>query len=315
MNAAYILLLFRKGIAYDWKSLCHALDLPFCADSPEKSTLCSDLSEIVSDLIRADLLIRKNSGSIQISPKWIQIQTALHISLETVSLLNPRAIVVEPIHGIPKKISTLKQLDLFMLMPFTEEMRPTYEVHIKNVAKRLGLNIKRADDLFTSNVVVQDIWAGICSSQIIIADCTGRNPNVFYEIGLAHVVGKRIILITQNREDVPFDLRHMRYIYYRATARGMKALELSLMKTLKSELGVAVKEKKITHCPFCNGSLRTAKAKQCRFCMRDWHDPDKIISLSPCPFCGATLRTPRAKQCRFCMRDWHDSNNLPLLNQ
>jgi hypothetical protein len=50
-------------------------------------------------------------------------------------------------------------------------------------------------------------------SRVVICDCTGRNPNVFYEIGIAHTLGREVILITQNPEDIPFDLRHLRSAY------------------------------------------------------------------------------------------------------
>jgi hypothetical protein len=70
----------------------------------------------------------------------------------------------------------------------------------------------------------------------LIADCTGRNPNVFYEIGIAHTVGRKVILISQHADDMPFDLAHIRRIAYEYTPRGMAAFEETLRKTLESEL-------------------------------------------------------------------------------
>ena len=81
-----------------------------------------------------------------------------------------------------------------------------------------------------------DVWTAICRSRIIIADCTGRNPNVFYEIGIAHTVGKPVILIAQNSKDVPFDLRHIRYIPYEYTPVGIKRFESVLANTIQTEL-------------------------------------------------------------------------------
>jgi hypothetical protein len=83
---------------------------------------------------------------------------------------------------------------------------------------------------------MEDIWDAINAARAIIADCTGRNPNVFYEIGLAHAVGKPVVLITQKGEDVPFDLKAIRYIEYEYSPRGMKTFEDSLTKTLIEEL-------------------------------------------------------------------------------
>jgi len=68
----------------------------------------------------------------------------------------------------------------------------------------------------------------------MVADLTGRNPNVFYEIGLAHALGKDVIIITQTMNDVPFDLKALRCIVYDFTPRGMKQLEASLVKTIKT---------------------------------------------------------------------------------
>ena len=94
----------------------------------------------------------------------------------------------------------------------------------------------RGDDFFTVNSVMQDVWSAICAARIVIAECTGRNPNVFYEIGMAHTIGKPIIFVTQNSEDVPFDIRHIRYIKYDYNPRGMKRFEATLKKTLDETL-------------------------------------------------------------------------------
>ena len=81
---------------------------------------------------------------------------------------------------------------------------------------------------------MEEIWSAIALSEIVIADCTGRNPNVFYEIGLAHAIGVPVILITRSSDDVPFDLRQRRYIHYEFTPRGMKAFEEALKKTIET---------------------------------------------------------------------------------
>jgi hypothetical protein len=124
-------------------------------------------------------------------------------------------------------------------MPFLDDLKPVWEDHIKNVAKSLGLSVVRADDFFTAHSIMSDVWNAICSTRAIIADCTGRNPNVFYEIGIAHTIGKPVVLIAQNSDDVPFDLRHLRYILYEYTPRGMQQLEQKLAQTLKTELSLS----------------------------------------------------------------------------
>ena len=79
---------------------------------------------------------------------------------------------------------------------------------------------------------MDEVWQTIYESKIIIADCSGKNPNVFYEIGIAHTIGKPVILITNNRSDIPFDLSHIRYIVYDFTPRGMKEFEKALRITI-----------------------------------------------------------------------------------
>ncbi len=80
---------------------------------------------------------------------------------------------------------------------------------------------------------MQDVVSLIDRSRIVIADCTGRNPNVFYEIGIAHTLGREVILITQNEGDVPFDLRHLRYVHYLNNGEGLAVLAQRLLPRLE----------------------------------------------------------------------------------
>ena len=141
----------------------------------------------------------------------------------------------QSIFGEPKRSNTWPQV--FVLMPFSPELKPIYEDHIKKVVLDLGLTVGRADDFFSAGSIVHEIWSAINAASIIVADCTGRNPNVFYEIGISHTVGKDTILITQSIDDVPFDLRHLRVIKYGFTPRGMSDLEMQLRLTIGGSLG------------------------------------------------------------------------------
>ena len=80
--------------------------------------------------------------------------------------------------------------------------------------KAAGLDPARADDLFRSSNIVHDIWHLVSTSRVLLADLTGKNPNVFYELGLAHAARKPVLLLTQTLEDVPFDLQSLRIITY-----------------------------------------------------------------------------------------------------
>src|SRR5262249_5677881 len=103
---------------------------------------------------------------------------------------------------------------------------------IRTVGSAMRLRVERADEIHSTKAVMDDIWSGICNAGVVVADCTGRNPNVFYELGIAHAVGREVVLLTQDSTEVPFDIGHMRHIQYRATPSGFKKLRIDLRKTL-----------------------------------------------------------------------------------
>jgi hypothetical protein len=179
----------------------------------------------------------KVEGEIRLTAKWRTMQDVLGLSLKkAVEEPDPRAMVVVPTLGKPQ--GALPNLpNLFVLMPFLPSLRGVYEDHITTVALKLGLKVARADDFFNSHFIMADIWEAICGAQLIIADCTGRNANVFYEIGLAHAVGKSVVLITQNTEDIPFDLTYLRHIKYEYTPPGMRQFEAILTQHLEHHRG------------------------------------------------------------------------------
>jgi hypothetical protein len=140
---------------------------------------------------------------------------------------NVRELAVNPVfagRGFPV------QEDLvFVLMPFTLGWSSRVWKRIQDICRRLGLRAKRADDLLGSEIM-EDIWQGICEAHVVIADITGRNPNVYYELGLAHTLGKRFILMTQDVTDVPFDLKRFRCVVYEDNVEGFEELSNSLEK-------------------------------------------------------------------------------------
>ena len=104
-------------------------------------------------------------------------------------------------------------------MPFKEGLNEVYD-SIKGVAKELSIECQRADDINKSNPIVQSIVDLICKSTVIICDCTEKNANVFYEMGISHTIGKEVILIAQSENDIPFDLSHIRYFLYHNNNEG-----------------------------------------------------------------------------------------------
>ena len=86
----------------------------------------------------------------------------------------------------------------FVLMLFSEPFNRYYTAILGPAADAAGLRPVRADDLFGPANLTRDIWEGIKKARCLIAELTGRNPNVMYELGLAHALQKPVVLITQN---------------------------------------------------------------------------------------------------------------------
>jgi hypothetical protein len=126
-----------------------------------------------------------------------------------------------------------------VMMPFDTSMDAIYEA-IKGAASDAGLECGRVDDIWEHSTVVQDVFSLIFKSYIVVCDFTGKNPNVFYEAGIAHTLGKHVIPITQSAQDVPFDLQHHRYAQYLNNSEGREKLQEELrsrFRTLSKEDG------------------------------------------------------------------------------
>ncbi|MEL7755461.1 hypothetical protein AAG601_06590 [Citromicrobium bathyomarinum] len=122
------------------------------------------------------------------------------------------------------------------MMPFDAGFNDVYAA-IQEAALNAGLRCRRADDIWENPAVIQDVVSLIDRSRVVICDCSGRNPNVFYEAGIAHTLGREVILITQNAEDIPFDLRHLRYVQYHNNGEGRAALSAALQGRMETIIG------------------------------------------------------------------------------
>jgi len=124
------------------------------------------------------------------------------------------------------------------MIPFDMSFNNVLEA-IKAACSSLDLNCKRADDIWINSIIIQDIFELIYCSSIVIVDFSGKNPNVFYEVGIAHTLGKHVIPITQHIGDVPFDLMHHRVIPYLNNKEGLDELKHKIegrLRVLKEQL-------------------------------------------------------------------------------
>lgn len=118
-------------------------------------------------------------------------------------------------------------------MPFEKNLDEVYHRLIKPTVEKKGYEVKRSDEIYGNQPIIEDITTEIRTANVLIADVTGKNPNVNYELGYAHALGKEVIIITRDINDIPFDYRHRRAIIYKTTDFDWKdKLEKALSRTL-----------------------------------------------------------------------------------
>jgi hypothetical protein len=103
----------------------------------------------------------------------------------------------------------------FVMQPFVLPYGGYYETVFRPAIEQAGLTPVRADaEIFGAGKVMDQVWRGIRHAKVLVAELTTRNANVYYELGLAHAQGKPVVLIAAEGENVPFDVQHIRVVYY-----------------------------------------------------------------------------------------------------
>ena len=128
---------------------------------------------------------------------------------------------------------------VFAVMPFADHTaRDLYEHSTKPVCKRLGLEARRADEILSTNSIIDDIMQAIQESAVIIVDISGKNANVQYELGISHVLKPRqtIVITRDDYKELPFDIAHLRVIRYTDSIQGKAQYEAKLEGTLQTIL-------------------------------------------------------------------------------
>jgi hypothetical protein len=126
-----------------------------------------------------------------------------------------------------------RKFKAFVIMPFGESFDDIYGVFIVRTCEIAGFGVARADDMNNSQNILKDIIHGIIESDIVIADLTDSNSNVFYELGIAHAFCKRVILLTQDLTELPFDLKPYRVISYTSHFADMERAKNEFLELLK----------------------------------------------------------------------------------
>ncbi len=137
-----------------------------------------------------------------------------------------RKIIFSPnIFSIPE--APVESQLISVMMPFNPAFSGVHSA-ISEAANSAGFTCKRVDDIWNHSTVIQDVFSLIFQSFIVVCDFSGKNPNVFYEAGIAHTLGKHVVPITQSEQDIPFDLQHHRYAKYLNNGEGLETLKQEL---------------------------------------------------------------------------------------
>lgn len=149
------------------------------------------------------------------SAKLIEEKDGKRRILDVAEELPARSGLDQKVRKIGKEVKLESGDSCFVMMPFAPPIGDYYSKIYEPAIRKAGLVPVRADtEIFGTGKIVEQVWRGISNAKVLVAELTGRNPNVFYELGLAHASGKAVVLVSSNQNDVPFDLQHIRVIYY-----------------------------------------------------------------------------------------------------
>ena len=133
----------------------------------------------------------------------------------TYSSSTPPEVSDENLKKLSKKVTVQATDTCFVMQPFASPHGDYYASIYEPAIVKAGLKSVRADaEIFGTGKIIDQIWDGINAARVLVAELTTRNANVFYELGLAHALRKPVVLVSSNKLDVPFDLGHVRVIYY-----------------------------------------------------------------------------------------------------
>jgi hypothetical protein len=155
--------------------------------------------------------------------KDVDLYRVLHESMQS-------RLKVPTAFRLPTELSTEQDM-VAVMMPFSGEFGAVYDA-LRDAATAAGMRCFRADDIWVNTHIIDDVINLIWRARAIISDLSGKNPNVFYETGIAHALGREVIQITQAIDDVPFDLRSIRTLPYLNNREGREELRDRVRKRL-----------------------------------------------------------------------------------
>jgi nucleoside 2-deoxyribosyltransferase len=193
------------------------------------------------DLLRAQLEVAERTGlanqaslealrdAIEQLSRRLSEPQRQDAQAEIQSLVRSRRLAMPSVGAMTPSDVEVQRDIVFVLMPFSQELEPVYEV-IEDAAREAGLRSYRADSIMAPGSIIDQIFESIAKSGLVVADLSGRNQNVMYELGLATAMGKETLLLAQDLEEVPFDLRHRRMLMYELRPVSLHRLRENLRK-------------------------------------------------------------------------------------
>lgn len=161
----------------------------------------SEFKDVFTNTLRTASLLEDNDGRIRVLDAASSIETDEETS--------------NYIEKLSSGVSIKSGDSCFVMMPFGSPIGECYSVVYKPAIEKANLVPVRADnEIFGTGKIMDQVWAGINAAKVLVAELTTKNPNVFYELGIAHALQKPVVLVSSNEDDVPFDLKHIRVIYY-----------------------------------------------------------------------------------------------------
>jgi hypothetical protein len=157
----------------------------------------------------------------------------------------------ERLYRPPQDHADSREASCFIVMPFSQPWSADVHRILAKACESAGVRPVRGDDLFTPTDILEDIWQSINAADFVIADITGRNPNVLYELGIAHTLAKPVLILSKEAADIPIDLATRRVILYGQKAEAWRE-DLSHM--ISAALGKVVEDYAISGAHHTNGT-------------------------------------------------------------
>jgi hypothetical protein len=164
----------------------------------------SDFKQIFLESLETAKLLEKSEDNTRV--------------LDVSSEVEPEGEQSQRLKKLGAKVAVNTGDSCFVMQPFAAPHGDYFEKIFKPAIDKTGLKPVRADaDIFATGKIIDQIWRGINAAKVLVAELTTRNANVLYELGIAHALKKPVVLVSSNQSDVPFDLQHIRIIYYDVT--------------------------------------------------------------------------------------------------